>query len=67
MILRGTVDGAVPVVQARDLEAALLLVPVDVDTHYYEGGGHNLAGEPGIHDDLVDRIAGFVCEHFYCP
>jgi dienelactone hydrolase len=66
LILHGTADGAIPVQQAYDLEAALRAAGVDVDAHYYEGAGHNLAGTPEIHADLLDRITGFVCAHTAC-
>jgi dienelactone hydrolase len=67
LILHGTNDGAVPVVQAYDLEAALRGAGVDVESHYYEGSGHNLAGEPGAGADLQNRIAEFLCARLGCP
>jgi alpha-beta hydrolase superfamily lysophospholipase len=67
LILHGTNDAAVPVAQSEVLESALRGAGVDVQSRYYEGAGHNLAGEPSAHDDLVDRVLGFVCAHLGCP
>jgi dienelactone hydrolase len=67
LILHGTSDGAVPIREAYRLEAALRGVGVDVQSHYYDGGGHNLAGETDTHDDLDNRTVGFLCAHFACP
>lgn len=66
LILHGTSDRAVPVVQAYDLEAALRGVGADVESHYYEGAGHNLAGEPGLNTDLEERITQFLCARLAC-
>jgi len=66
LILHGTADAAVPVVQAYDLEAALRAIGVDVEAHYYEGAGHNLAGEPGVEQDMLDRITNFLCARLAC-
>jgi dienelactone hydrolase len=66
LILHGTADGAVPVAQAYALEAALRAAHADVESHYYDGSGHNLSGEPGVHDDLVQRTTGFLCVRFEC-
>ena len=61
LILHGTADAAVPVVQAQHLEAALRAHGVDVAAHYYEGAGHNLDGDPAVGTDLEDQITQFVC------
>ena len=61
LILHGTDDGAVPVVQAEHLEAALQARGIQTTAHYYEGAGHNLAGDPAVVTDLDNRIAAFVC------
>ncbi len=66
LILHGTADGAIPVSQAHDLEAALISAGASVEAHYYEGAGHNLSGEPEVHDDLVARIAQFLCARLGC-
>ena len=47
-VLHGTADAAVRLSQAQHLEAALRSRR-DVEAHYYEGAGHNLAGEPAVH------------------
>jgi alpha-beta hydrolase superfamily lysophospholipase len=67
LILHGTSDGAVSVAQAQNLEAGLRAAGVDVESHYYEGSGHNLSGEPGVGDDLEVRVAAFVCARLTCP
>ena len=67
LILHGTSDGAVSVAQAQRLEAGLRAAGVDVESHYYEGSGHNLSGEPGVRDDLEVRVAAFVCARLTCP
>jgi len=67
LILHGTSDAAVPVAQSEALEAALRRVGVDVESRYYEGAGHNLSGEPAVHDDFVNRVVGFVCARLGCP
>jgi dienelactone hydrolase len=67
LILHGTLDGAVPVSQAYALEAALRAVGADVVSHYYEGAGHNLSGEPAVGPDLEDRTVGFLCARLVCP
>lgn len=67
LIVHGTIDAAVPVAQSEALEAALRRVGVDVESRYYEGAGHNLAGEPAVHDDFVNRVVGFVCARLGCP
>lgn len=66
LILHGTADGAIPVSQAHDFEAALIAVGASVEAHYYEGAGHNLSGEPEVHDDLLARVAQFLCAHLGC-
>jgi dienelactone hydrolase len=66
LILHGTIDAAVPVAQSSRLEAALRAAGVDVESRYYEGAGHNLSGEPTVHDDLVNRVIGFLCAHYAC-
>ena len=60
LVLHGTADAAIPVAQAHDFEAALLATGASVEAHYYEGAGHNLAGEPAVHADLEDRITRFL-------
>ncbi|HXY91022.1 MAG TPA: prolyl oligopeptidase family serine peptidase, partial [Acidimicrobiia bacterium] len=67
LIMHGTADGAVPVQQAYTLEAALRAKGIVVESHYYEGSGHNLSGEPPIHDDFVNRTVAFVCARLGCP
>jgi dienelactone hydrolase len=67
LILHGTSDAAVPFTQSQTLESALRRVGVDVESHYYEGAGHNLAGEPEVHDDFVNRVGAFVCARLTCP
>ncbi len=66
LILHGTGDGAVPVVQAYDLEAALRGIGADVEAQYYEGAGHNLAGEPALAPDFRNRITQFLCARLTC-
>ena len=66
LILHGTSDGAAPVSQSYELEAALRAAGDDVESHYYEGAGHNLAGEPGVRDDLVNRVTRFLCARLTC-
>ena len=66
LILHGTADGAVPVVQAQHLEAALRAHGVDVAAHYYEGAGHNLDGDPAVGTDLENQITQFVCARLAC-
>jgi dienelactone hydrolase len=66
LILHGTIDAAVSVSQSQVLESALRGAAVDVESRYYEGAGHNLAGEPAVHDDFVDRVVGFVCARLVC-
>ncbi len=67
LILHGTADGAVPVSQAQDLEAALRARGIKGETaQYFQGAGHNLLGEPAIHDDLVQQMTQFVCAQFVC-
>jgi dienelactone hydrolase len=66
LLLHGTNDAAVPVVQPQHLEAALRLRGVDVAAHYYEGAGHNLDGDPAVGTDLVDQITQFVCARMAC-
>ncbi len=66
LILHGTGDGAALVGQAQDLEAALRAKGHDVEAHYYEGAGHNLAGEPEVHDDLLARVSQFLCTRLAC-
>jgi dienelactone hydrolase len=66
LVLHGTADGAIPVSQAYDFEAALRAAGASVDAHYYEGSGHNLAGEPEVHADLEGRISTFLCAHMVC-
>jgi len=65
LIMHGTVDGAVPVSQAQNLEAALRGKGVDVTAVYYDGAAHNLGEDPRA-PDFVDRIAAFGCEHVGC-
>jgi dienelactone hydrolase len=65
LILHGSDDAAVPASQAHDLEQALREQGVDVDAHYYDGAGHNLAGDPGA-TDFDQRIVGFLCAHLGC-
>jgi alpha-beta hydrolase superfamily lysophospholipase len=67
LILHGTIDGAVAVQQAYDLDAALHTAGADVESQYYEGAGHNLAGEPAVHDPLLDRVTQFLCSRLTCP
>jgi dienelactone hydrolase len=67
LVLHGTIDGAIPVTQAQDLEAALRAAGRDVEARYYDGAGHNLSGEPGVHDDLVARVGQFLCARLVCP
>jgi dienelactone hydrolase len=67
LILHGTSDAAVPVAQSETLEAALRRVGVDVESRYYEGAGHNLAGEPAVHEDFDNRVVGFACARLGCP
>ena len=66
LLLHGTNDTAVPVVQAQHLEAALRSHSVDVVAHYYEGAGHNLDGDPAVGTDLEEQIARFVCARMAC-
>jgi dienelactone hydrolase len=66
LILHGTADAAIPVAQAHDLEAALLAAGAPVEAHYYEGAGHNLSGEPAVHDNLVATITQFLCARLGC-
>ena len=66
LILHGTADAAVPVVQAHHLEAALQARGIDVSAHYYEGAGHNLDGDPAVGTDLEEQIAQFVCARIAC-
>jgi dienelactone hydrolase len=66
LVLHGTADGAIPVSQAHDFEAALLAAGASVEARYYEGSGHNLAGEPEVHADLEGRISAFLCAHMVC-
>jgi dienelactone hydrolase len=66
LIMHGTIDAAVPVAQSSRLEAALRAAGVDVESRYYEGAGHNLSGEPTAHDDLVNRVIGFLCSRYEC-
>ena len=66
LVLHGTADAAIPVAQAHDFEAALRAAGASVEAHYYDGAGHNLAGEPAVHADLEDRITQFVCARFAC-
>jgi carboxymethylenebutenolidase len=66
LILHGMDDGAVPVSQAQDLEAALRARGVDVESHYYDGAGHNLSGEAAV-ADLRQTITDFLCARFTCP
>jgi dienelactone hydrolase len=67
LILHGTSDAAVSVSQSQVLETALRAEGVDVESAYYEGAGHNLPGEPAVHDDFVNRVVGFVCTRLGCP
>ena len=66
LVLHGTADAAIPVAQAHDFEAALLAAGAPVEAHYYEGAGHNLSGEPAVHDDLIATIAQFLCARLGC-
>ena len=66
LLLHGTADAAVPVVQAQHLEAALRAHGIDVAAHYYEGAGHNLDGDPAVGTDLEDQITQFVCARIAC-
>ncbi len=66
LLLHGTNDAAVPVVQAQHLEAALRAHGVDVAAHYYEGAGHNLDGDPAVGADLDARITQFLCARLAC-
>ena len=66
LVLHGTADGAIPVSQAHDFEAALRAAGASVEAQYYEGSGHNLAGEPEVHADLQSRISTFLCAHMVC-
>lgn len=67
LILHGTSDAAVSVSQAQNLEAGLRGIGADVESHYYDGAGHNLAGEPGVRDDLEVRVTSFLCARLTCP
>jgi dienelactone hydrolase len=66
LMLHGTADAAIPVSQAHDFEAALLAAGKSVEAHYYDGAGHNLSGEPAVHDDLVATVARFLCARLGC-
>ena len=66
LLLHGTDDAAVPVVQAQHLEAALLAHGVDVTARYYQGAGHNLDRDPAVGTDLEDQITRFACARLAC-
>ena len=66
LVLHGTADGAIPVSQAHNFESALLAAGAAVEAHYYEGSGHNLAGDLAVHADLQGRIATFLCDRLAC-
>jgi dienelactone hydrolase len=66
LVLHGTADGAIPVSQAHEFEAALRAAGASVEAKYYEGSGHNLAGEPEVHADLEGRISTFLCAQLVC-
>jgi len=66
LMLHGTADAAIPVSQAHDFEAALIGAGASVDAHYYDGAGHNLSGEPAVHDDLLATITRFLCARLGC-
>jgi dienelactone hydrolase len=66
VMFHGIADGAVPVVQAEHLEAALRAAGVEVDAAYYEGAGHNLLGIPDVHTDVLERFDAFLCARFTC-
>ena len=66
LVLHGTADGAIPVSQAHNFETALLAAGATVESHYYEGSGHNLAGDLAVHADLQGRITTFLCDRLAC-
>ena len=66
LVLHGTADGAIPVSQAHNFETALLAAGAAVESHYYEGSGHNLAGDLAVHADLQGRITTFLCDRLAC-
>jgi dipeptidyl aminopeptidase/acylaminoacyl peptidase len=67
LLLHGDNDSAVPVSQAHHMQTALQRNGVPVDAKYYPGEGHGLAADPATRNDMIIRIAHFVCERLGCP
>jgi dipeptidyl aminopeptidase/acylaminoacyl peptidase len=67
LLLHGEDDAAVPVSQAKDMQAALQRDGTPTEAEYYPGQGHGLAVDAATRKDMIIRIAHFACERLGCP